>query len=112
MGLQLEIADALVPLRNPRFVVKAVIASFVLGPALAYLITVLVPTERSYASGVLLLGMAPAAPFLPAFVRRQPADHGDARDRYVGHTYLLLRSRTMVRSFNAQSVPVEELERT
>lgn len=74
MGLQLRAADACVPLKSPRFVVTSLVASFVLGPALAYIIVLLVPMERPYAIGTLLLGMAPAAPFLPLVVKRAKGD--------------------------------------
>lgn len=74
MGLQLRVADALVPLRNVRFVLTTIIASFAIGPALAYLIVRAVPMEEPYAIGLLLLGMAPAAPFLPLVVKRANGD--------------------------------------
>lgn len=70
MGLQLRLADACAPLRNARFVVATLIGGFLIGPALAYLVVLLVPMEQPYATGVLLLGMAPAAPFLPLVVKR------------------------------------------
>jgi predicted Na+-dependent transporter len=74
MGLQIQIADAIVPLRNVRFVLTTLIASFGLSPALAYLVVLLVPMEQPYAIGVLLLGMAPAAPFVPLVVKRANGD--------------------------------------
>lgn len=70
MGLQLRIADALVPLRNLRFVLTTLLASFAMGPALGYLVVLVVPMERPYAVGLLLLSMAPAAPFLPLVARK------------------------------------------
>jgi len=74
MGLQLRLADAVVPLRSPRFVFRTVLAGFLFSPVLAYCITIAVPMERPYAIGLLLLGLAPAAPFLPLAVKRA---HGD-----------------------------------
>lgn len=70
MGLQLWVADAIIPLRNARFVVTTLIAGFVIGPVLAQLVVLAVPMERPYAIGVLLLGMAPSAPFLPLVVKK------------------------------------------
>ena len=74
MGLQLRLADAVAPLRNPRFVFRTILAGFLFSPLLAYLISIAVPMERPYAIGLLLLGLAPAAPFLPLAVKRA---HGD-----------------------------------
>jgi bile acid:Na+ symporter, BASS family len=53
------------PLSRVRLVVFALLANFGAAPALAYGLTELVPIERSYAIGLLLLGGAAGAPFLP-----------------------------------------------
>lgn len=74
MGLELRVADACAPLKDISFVVRTLIAIFVIGPALAYFTVLVVPMERPYAIGTLLLGMAPAAPFLPLVAKRA---HGD-----------------------------------
>jgi BASS family bile acid:Na+ symporter len=74
MGLQLRAAEACAPLTNVRFVVTALTAGFVISPALAYLVVLMVPMERAYAVGLLVLGMAPSAPFLPLMVKRANGD--------------------------------------
>jgi len=74
MGLQLRLADAVLPLKSPRFVFRTILASFLLGPVLAWLVTLTVPLERPYAIGLLLLGLAPAAPFLPLVVKNARGD--------------------------------------
>lgn len=76
MGLRLNLQDALVGFRNPRFVVYAIVWSFVLCPALAWLATAVVPLEPPYAMGLLLVSMAPCAPFLPAVVEKARGDLG------------------------------------
>jgi len=76
MGLQLRLADAVAPLRSPRFVFRTILAGFLFSPLLAYLISIAVPMERPYAIGLLLLGLAPAAPFLPLAVKRAHGDLG------------------------------------
>lgn len=86
MGLQLNLKEAIVPLKDIRFVVATLVASFVIGPALAYLVVVAIPMERPYATGVLLLGMAPAAPFLPLVVKRANGDLA------AGASFMLLAS--------------------
>jgi bile acid:Na+ symporter, BASS family len=68
MGLGLKLQDAVVGLRNPRFVAHSLVWSFVLCPALAWLATIVVPLEAPYAMGLMLVSMAPCAPFLPAVV--------------------------------------------
>jgi BASS family bile acid:Na+ symporter len=69
MGLQLAIADAIVPLRSPRFVLVTLLICFVFGPIFAYAITLVVPMARPYVVGMLLGGLAPSAPYLPLTVQ-------------------------------------------
>ena len=74
MGLRLELEEALRGLRNVRFVALSLLAGFVMCPALAYLLTKVVPLERPYAIGMILLSMTPCAPFLPIMVDRARGD--------------------------------------
>lgn len=76
MGLKLKLQDALGGLRDLRFVVQSVLWGFVLCPALAYLLTKIIPLDPAYAMGLVLLGMAPCAPFLPPMVERARGDMG------------------------------------
>ena len=76
MGLRLNLQDAFRGLRNARFVVYTLLWSFVLVPALAYGITLLIPLQAPYALGLLLLGMAPCAPFVPGLVDKAKGDLG------------------------------------
>jgi bile acid:Na+ symporter, BASS family len=76
MGLRLRIQDALVGFRNRRFVIQSLLWSFVLCPALAWVATLVVPLEPPYAMGLLLVSMAPCAPFLPMVVERAKGDLG------------------------------------
>jgi BASS family bile acid:Na+ symporter len=64
-GLGLGARDVVAPLRRARLVLLAVAANFVVAPAVAYALTRLVPIDRPYAIGLLLLGGAAGAPFLP-----------------------------------------------
>jgi bile acid:Na+ symporter, BASS family len=68
MGLRLVLQDALHGLRNFRFAAHTFLWSFVLCPALAWGITRVVPLDPAYAIGLVLLGMAPCAPFVPMLV--------------------------------------------
>lgn len=76
MGLKLNPGDALRGLRNVRFVAYTLLWGFVLGPALAFGITLIIPLDPPYALGLILLGMAPSAPFLPMLVNRAKGDLG------------------------------------
>ena len=90
MGLRLRLGTALVGLRNVRFVAFSLLWCFVLGPAIAWGLTRLIPLEPPYAMGLILVGLAPCAPFLPMMVDRA---HGD-----MGYTasFMLLASVGMV----------------
>jgi BASS family bile acid:Na+ symporter len=78
MGLRLKITDALGGLRNVRFVSLSIIWGFVLCPALAYLLTRIIPLDPFYGMGMVLLGMTPCAPFLPPMVEKARGDMGYA----------------------------------
>src|SRR5512136_1486431 len=74
MGLKLKLREALGGLQNVRFVVLSVLWGFILCPALAYGLTKIIPLETPYAIGMILLGMAPCAPFLPAMADKARGD--------------------------------------
>jgi bile acid:Na+ symporter, BASS family len=74
MGLRLYPHQAFRGLRNVRFVALTLIWGFVLGPAIAFAITRIVPLEYPYAVGLILLGMTPCAPFLPSIVEKAKGD--------------------------------------
>lgn len=70
VGLRLNFAEALAALRNARFVVLSFLWCFVLGPALAILLTMIIPLSEAYALGLVLLGLAPCSPALPIMVKK------------------------------------------
>jgi len=78
MGLGLQPQCALEGFRNLRFVAHTLLWGFGLGPALAYAITRIIPLEQPYAIGLLLMGMAPCAPFVPMLVSKARGDLGYA----------------------------------
>jgi BASS family bile acid:Na+ symporter len=65
LGLRLNLWEGLRGLRNVRFVTLSVLWAFVLCPALAYGLTLVIPLTPPYAMGLILLGLAPCAPLLP-----------------------------------------------
>ena len=86
MGLKLDLKRAAHALRDVRFVVTAVVWSFAIGPALAMLLAKGLPLAEPYALGLILLGLAPCAPFVPLLSEKAGADLN-----YVA-AYLLLAS--------------------
>jgi bile acid:Na+ symporter, BASS family len=99
MGLRLKLREAIGALRNVRFVALSLLWGFILLPGLAYLLTVVVPLEPPYSIGLLLLGLAPCAPFLPPMVDKARGD--------LGHTaaFMLLTSVATV-AYMPLAVPV------
>jgi bile acid:Na+ symporter, BASS family len=86
MGLKLDLKQAGHALRDVRFMVTALLWSFVIGPALAILLARSLPLAEPYALGLILLGLAPCAPFVPLLSEKAGADLN-----YVA-AYLLLAS--------------------
>lgn len=74
MGLELRLRDAFACLRDRRFLLRAVLFGFVAGPVLAWGIGRALALDPSYATGLMLVGLTPCAPFLPAMVRRAKGD--------------------------------------
>jgi BASS family bile acid:Na+ symporter len=74
MGLSLTMKQIIDPLRNVRVVILALLANFILVPALAFLITVLIPLDDGLATGLIIVGAAAGAPFLPKLVQVAKGD--------------------------------------
>jgi BASS family bile acid:Na+ symporter len=65
MGLALSVSQILEPLRNARLVVFALLANFVLMPLGAFVLARILSLDEPLGVGLLLLGCAAGAPFLP-----------------------------------------------
>jgi BASS family bile acid:Na+ symporter len=65
MGLSLTVAQIVTPLKNFRLVALSLIANFVLMPLAALGLAKLLWLDESFGIGLLLLGTAAGAPFLP-----------------------------------------------
>jgi predicted Na+-dependent transporter len=65
MGLSLNIAQIMVPLRNTRLILLGLAANFALVPLLAYLILQVIPLEQDLATGLIIMACAAGSPFLP-----------------------------------------------
>lgn len=69
MGMSLTMSQIVQPLRNARLVALALLANFVLVPALAYLILRIIPLDQPLQIGLIVLSTAAGAPFLPKLVQ-------------------------------------------
>ncbi|CAB5092844.1 hypothetical protein D3OALGA1CA_5909 [Olavius algarvensis associated proteobacterium Delta 3] len=74
MGLGLKLSEALKDLRSIRLIGLILLWGWVVGPALAWLINSLLPLSEGHAAGLLLISLAPTAPFFPLMVSKA---HGD-----------------------------------
>src|ERR1700746_3350588 len=74
MGLSLTVQQILVPLRNYRLIVLALLANFVLMPLAAVGIARLLRLDEPLGIALLLLGTASGAPFLPLLARISKGD--------------------------------------
>jgi BASS family bile acid:Na+ symporter len=98
-GLGLSVRDIVAPLRRARLVILAVAANFLIAPAIAYALTQLVALDRPHAIGLLLLGGAAGAPFLPKLAELAKGDHAFS----VGLMLLLMVSSVI---FMPMALPV------
>ncbi len=69
MGMSLTIKEIVAPLSNIKVVLLALLANFILVPALAYGLTLVIPLPEGCATGLIISGAAAGAPFLPKLVQ-------------------------------------------
>ncbi len=78
MGLQVKVPEVVVALRNKKSLALIFVWGWVLGPAVGYLITKVLPLAEPYVVVVLLASLAPCAPFLQQMVGKARGDMGFA----------------------------------
>jgi len=78
MGLQSKMPEVIVALKNKKSMALICVWGWVLGPALAYLITRVLPLAEPYVIVILLCSLAPCAPFLATMVGKSKGDAGFA----------------------------------
>ena len=78
MGLEIKPQEAVEALKNRVFVLLILIWGWVVGPLVAWLITIILPLSEPHAAGLLLISMAPTAPFFPMMVRNARGDMSSA----------------------------------
>jgi len=69
LGLSLTWAEVVAPLKSARLIALSIIANFVVVPLLAWGIVKAIRLEEPFAMGLLLLALAPGAPFIPKVVQ-------------------------------------------
>jgi BASS family bile acid:Na+ symporter len=74
IGLETELKAAARPLLDWHFLGLAMLLDWLLCPGFAWVIVHVLPLAPAYAAGLLLIALAPAAPFLPMMVRRAGGD--------------------------------------
>ena len=74
MGFSLTIPQIMIPLKNTRLVIVSLVANFIIVPILALLIVRIIPLSEGLQIGLILVGMAAGAPFLPKLVQVAKGD--------------------------------------
>jgi bile acid:Na+ symporter, BASS family len=74
MGLQVNLGKMFKIVRNPKFLGLTLGLGWVVGPAIAYLITLVLPLDNMYLIVLFIGSLAPCAPFLPPLL---PKANGD-----------------------------------
>ena len=74
MGLQVKMGSIIKIVANPKFPGMMLVLGWIVGPAVAYLITLILPIDNNYVIVLYIGSLAPCAPFLPPLL---PKAHGD-----------------------------------
>jgi BASS family bile acid:Na+ symporter len=74
MGLEIKKDEAFKALKNPRFITLIVVWGWIVGPALAWGLTQVIPLSAPHAAGLILISLAPTAPFFPLMVTKARGD--------------------------------------
>jgi BASS family bile acid:Na+ symporter len=90
MGMKLNLHETALALRNLRFAVTSVAWAFAIGPLFALALTQVFPLAAPFATGLLFLGLAPCAPFMPAMAQKAGCRLGDVA------AFMLIASSGMI----------------
>ena len=74
MGLQVNLSKMIRVAANPKFPALMIGLGWVAGPAIAYLITMLLPLDNTYKIVLFIGSLAPCAPFLPPLLPKAGGD--------------------------------------
>jgi bile acid:Na+ symporter, BASS family len=104
VGLGLAARDVGAPLKHASFVALSLFLCWVVCPAVAVLLLQVVPLDSGYATGLLLLALAPCAPFAPAMAQMARGDPA-----YMAAFMLLSAASTVIMMPIAAPLLVEGL---
>jgi bile acid:Na+ symporter, BASS family len=74
LGLELNLKETINSLKSFRLIILTLGWGWVVSPAFAWLLTIIIPMDPSIALGLLITSIAPVAPFFPILVRNARAD--------------------------------------
>jgi bile acid:Na+ symporter, BASS family len=74
IGMELSLDQLLAALRKRRLMAKSLVINLVAVPVLAYLLVRPISVEAGYAAGIVLIAVAPGAPFGPKFAEISNSD--------------------------------------
>ena len=74
MGLQVNLVNMFKVVRSARFLGLMLVLGWVVGPAIAYLITLVIPLDNTYIIVLFIGSLAPCAPFLPPLIPKARGD--------------------------------------
>ncbi|HSO85136.1 MAG TPA: hypothetical protein VLQ91_01195, partial [Draconibacterium sp.] len=74
MGLQVNLGRMFKIALNPKFLGLTFGLGFIVGPAVAFLITLLLPLDSMYVAVLFIGSLAPCAPFLPPLLPKARGD--------------------------------------
>ena len=74
MGLQVDLGKMIKIVGNPKFLGLTFGLGWVIGPAIAYLITLIIPLDNGYIIVLFIGSLAPCAPFLPPLLPKAKGD--------------------------------------
>ena len=74
MGLQVNLGDMFKVVRNVRFLGLMLVLGWIIGPAIAFLITLVLPLDNMYIIVLFIGSLAPCAPFLPPLIPKAGGD--------------------------------------
>lgn len=78
MGLEINKNEAIKAIKNPRFIILIFVWGWIVGPAIALGLTKIIPLSAPHAAGLLLISLAPTAPFFPLMVTKARGDMSSA----------------------------------
>ena len=74
MGLQVNLGQMIRVAGNPKFLGLTIGLGWIVGPAIAFLITLLLPLDNMYVIVLFIGSLAPCAPFLPPLLSKAKGD--------------------------------------